>query len=376
MLTATTNAYQSSATFVADPSGTVWLNRALPLNDVYLGPAALGLLGVQRRIGTPRAASFKTIDTTFQARAGRSRASARLVQRVLRPGVIEQTETMSRDRFFGRYFASAHGRDRLGVVVWGGSEGGIADSELEAAALASAGIPALAVAYFDEPGLPCSLSRIPIDYFATAARWLARQRGINPARIWALSESRGTEAEFLLAAHWPELLHGLVAAAPSSTGYGAIRGQCRPRSSVAWTVHGKPVPYGSAGGVPRLAANGVLDERQDFLTALGFPSTKAAKIPIEAFHGPVLLLAGGDDELWPSTIYARQLVAELDADPAVHRLIIYPRAGHLVLGVPTIPAPATENVNGFTLNLGGTLADNDAAHRADWPLTLQFIRTH
>jgi dienelactone hydrolase len=381
VVTATTTAsnglYRASATLVAGPSGVVSLNHVSPLGGVYRGPAALGLLGVQRLVASaPHPARFAVIDTTFQAKVGRLRASARLVQRVVGPGVIEKTESLGRDRFLGRFFTPAHGRDRPAVIVWGGSEGGISDSALEAAALASAGIPALAVAYFDESGLPCSLSHIPIDYFATAVRWLARQPGIDPSRIWALSGSRGSEAEFLLAAHWPGLLHGLVAEAPSSIGYGPVRGQCMPRSPVAWTVHGKPVPHAPAGGVPRLTANGLVDERPVFLRTVGLSSTQAARIPIGHYRGPVMLFAGGSDELWPSSTYAHQLIAELHADPSVHRLIIYPSAGHIVFGVPSIPAPVTETGARFTLNLGGTLAANDAAHRADWPLALRFIKTH
>jgi hypothetical protein len=66
------------------------------------------------------------------------------------------------------------------MIVWGESEGGddavIPDAEL----LASHGIPTLAIAYFDAPDLPCSLSNIPIEYFVKAIRWLKHQPGINP----------------------------------------------------------------------------------------------------------------------------------------------------------------------------------------------------
>lgn len=85
--------------------------------------------------------------------------------------------------------------------AWGGSEGGLADTIPWAALLASHGIPALALAYFDGPGLPCALNDIPLEYFVKAIRWMRRQPEVDPTRVWLFSGSRGTEAELLVAAH-------------------------------------------------------------------------------------------------------------------------------------------------------------------------------
>ena len=41
--------------------------------------------------------------------------------------------------------------------------------------IASHGFPALAVAYFDEPGLPCALQNIRLEYFVRAIQWLRAQ---------------------------------------------------------------------------------------------------------------------------------------------------------------------------------------------------------
>jgi hypothetical protein len=82
------------------------------------------------------------------------------------PGVTEHSERIAQTGFFGEFFAPPGPvRRRPAVVVWGGSEGALGDSPGEAALLASRGIPALALAYFDEPGLPCSLSDVPLEYW-------------------------------------------------------------------------------------------------------------------------------------------------------------------------------------------------------------------
>ena len=112
------------------------------------------------------------------------------------------------------------------AVYGGGSEGALGISMSEAALLASHGIPALAIAYFDEPGLPCRLQRIPLEHFVKALRWLASQPQVAPGRVWILNGSRGTEAELLIAADWPDIVHGVVAEAPAFDVKGAYPGTC------------------------------------------------------------------------------------------------------------------------------------------------------
>ena len=100
-------------------------------------------------------------------------------------------------------------------MLIGGSEGGVA-SPSSTDLLASHGYPTLALAYFHAPGLPTDLRNIPLEYFASAARWLARQPGVDPAHVVAAGGSRGTEAALLLSQNFPNLVHGAVLYAPSA----------------------------------------------------------------------------------------------------------------------------------------------------------------
>jgi hypothetical protein len=106
------------------------------------------------------------------------------------------------------------------------------------------------------------------------------------------------------------------------------------------------------------------------------PATSRARIPISGFRGPVLLLAGSDDQQWPSPIFSTQIMRELRRDPAVHQRRVYAGAGHVVLDLPSVPASTLDEPGGVGIELGGTPAANDAAHRADWPLALRFIAGH
>lgn len=167
-------------------------------------------------------------------------------------------------------------------------------------------------------------------------RWLRAQPQVDPRRVWILSGSRGTEAELLVAAHWPDLVHGVVGESPGGSANGAFHGTCAATyHAPAWTLDGRAVALG---------------------TPLG-----------QGIRGPVMLISGGDDTVWPSQYQADQVMTVLPHDGAAHVHLNYPGAGHLVLAYPTIPTPP---------GYGGTSAANEAAHAADWPAMLRFIAGH
>src|SRR5947207_2895898 len=82
--------------------------------------------------------------------------------------------SLAADGSLARYFATSPpaGSLRHAVVVFGGAGGGLGLSPTTAALLASHGLPAVGIAYFAAPGLPPTLSAIPLEYFITAVNWL------------------------------------------------------------------------------------------------------------------------------------------------------------------------------------------------------------
>jgi dienelactone hydrolase len=219
-------------------------------------------------------------------------------------------ESLKADGFVGEFLHPAHTvPGRPAVLVLGGSEGGLPDVLLPAL-LASNGYPALGVAYFAEPGLPQTLSRIPLEYFARALAWLARQPGVDPARIAVLGISRGSEAAQLLGVYYPNLVHAVIASVPSNVAICSYPGCTGP----AWTRHGQPLPYTREFDNPNPADD------------------PAAVIPDQRIEGPVLLDSGEADQTWISCPYARAILSLLDAhhDHWAHVLYAYPGAGHPV----------------------------------------------
>ena len=208
----------------------------------------MGLLWSEHLVRAGAAAPGPTVTTLRVTARGRRIGSGTVTQLLSGPGVTEHVEALAKVGFVGRYFPPP-GRARYPtVIVWGGSEGGLGDSPEWAALLASHGIAALAIAYFDEPGLPCALENIPLEYFERAIEWLRSEPQVDPSRVWILSGSRGSEADLLVAAHWPTLVRGVIATAPSSVVWGPVPGQCQPLGLTAWTLHGQPLNTDASSG--------------------------------------------------------------------------------------------------------------------------------
>lgn len=373
--------WSARATYKANGAGVIDLTQTAPESGSYRGVSAMGLLWSEHLVRAGAAAPSPTVTTLRITAGGRRIGSGTVTQLLSGPGVTEHVEALAKVGFVGRYFTPPGRARHPAVIVWGGSEGGLGDSPEWAALLASHGIAALAIAYFDEPGLPCALENIPLEYFEKAIEWLRSEPQVDPRRVWILSGSRGSEADLLVAAHWPTLVRGVVATAPSSVVWGTAPGHCQPLGLTAWTLHGQPLNTDASSGSATRNPDGSFSDRSAFLSGLTGPSATAARIPIERFQGPLMLISGGADELWPSTVFANRIMAALHAVPADHVHLGYPAAGHLVFGVPSTPAPVEQRVAGaygrtYLLNLGGSEAADQAAYRSDWPAVISFILSH
>jgi len=104
---------------------------------------------------------------------------------------------------------------RPGLVVLGGSEGGIAGAERLAQDLAEEGYVTLAVAYFGMEGVPATLQDVPLEIFDQAIDRIRRSPRVDPHRIGLIGGSKGAEAALLVASRHPEL-KAVIAAFPSS----------------------------------------------------------------------------------------------------------------------------------------------------------------
>jgi dienelactone hydrolase len=170
--------------------------------------------------------------------------------------------------------------------------------------------------------------------------------------------SKGAEAALLLASRRPEL-RAVAAFAPSAVVFQSIAPGF-PRTS-SWTRGGIElayVPYGArpeGGTLADIYRVGLRDSA----------AVAAAVIPAERIVGPVLLLSGRDDTLWPSTTLGDMIVTRLRAHGFRHAVehVAYEHAGHLISSI------RTDDVT----SRGGTAEGNSAAQRDGQRRFLEFF---
>ena len=264
---------------------------------------------------------------------GRTVARASLPRRVTAAGVRVRRLTLGRDGLVGLLFSPPAGAGRRpAAVVFGGSEGGITVADT-AALLASHGFPGPCARVLPRAGPP-RLARVPLEYFARAARLLRAQPGVDPRHVLAFGASRGGEAALLIASTFPGLLHGAVALVPSAV----VNPSPGHFDVPAWTYRGRPVPM--------------------------------EQIPIERISGPVLTAGAGLDAVWDSTTATAEVEQRLDGIRFrfAHAAFDYDHAGHDIGNpLPYRPEPARQATFGGTARAG-------AAAKVDlWPRILRFL---
>ncbi|WP_372786397.1 acyl-CoA thioester hydrolase/BAAT C-terminal domain-containing protein [Phenylobacterium sp.] len=265
-------------------------------------------------------------------------------------------------------FAPEDARRRPAMMALGGSEGGLQGARILAAALAMAGFPTLAVAYFNEVGLPDALEAIPLETFGRALAWLAAQDSVDADRIGVVGASKGAEAALQFASRWPQI-KAVVVGAATHVGWQGINRRSWARVS-SWTHQGRELPFVAYRGMPNPFASLGAFYAKSLAAA---DNTEAATIPVEAIGGPVLLVSGGRDSMWDASQMSRAVTGRLDARGFTHRVVHldYPDAGHLAFGAP-IPLghPARRMLGRF----GGSVSTNAAAREDSWPRIVAFLK--
>jgi pimeloyl-ACP methyl ester carboxylesterase len=207
--------YVSTTTVQADGNGRVRLR----------GNAAMRVLWTMAPSDGANAYEYQYQPAGLTARIrlavvrGGATVARTTVRRLVRARGVRTTQLRpAQVGFYGELFtpADTSGR-RPAVLLFGGSGGGLGSPEV-AGLVASHGYPTLDLAYFDEPGLPKNLFRVPLEYFARALRWLAQQPGVDPNRLVVEGGSRGSEAAQLLGIHYPRSCRATAPSAASGPG--------------------------------------------------------------------------------------------------------------------------------------------------------------
>jgi dienelactone hydrolase len=271
------------------------------------------------------------------------------------------------------------------VIALGGVGGGLREGGAEA--LASEGFAALALAYFGVDPLPRELVEIPLEYFEKAIAWLKSRPEVDANRIAVVGNSKGGELALLLGATYPEDLKAVIGYAPSAVVWQGItfdreayhRGPKSP-----WSSRGEPVPFARlARPLPAEMVRmvGSYLRRQPIVGRVFYEraledetAVAAAEIAVEKIDGPLLLISGTDDQMWPSTRLSEMAIERLKAHdhPFPYEHLRYEGAGHMIT-LPNAEPPASWSSR---YEVGGTQEANEFANADSWTKVLGFLEKH
>lgn len=374
--------WESHATFAADHQGVVDVGAQRPRSGTYVDADAMGLfwsmIADSQTHAAPRFSKTGVSPTmmTFTASVdGAPVASTTLERLFIAPGV---TQTSVREHgLVGTLFLPNGSTPAPGVMVMGGSGGGLVEGT--AALLASHGLAALSLAYFAYEGLPDGLVDIPLEYFETAIHWMQGHERVRDDGLAVMGTSRGGELVLLLGATFPQIT-AVVGYAPSAVVWGGISRE--QRGGAAWTYRGAPLafvpPSGDSSGQPETANRESIALTPGFLRSLeDVAAVERAAIPVEKINGPILLISGQDDQMWPSSLFADMVVERLAAHnyPYPYQHLMYPGVGHLI-GAPYLPTTVTASrhpVAGLVFAYGGHAKDSARANADSWARILAFL---
>ncbi|MGY0390017.1 alpha/beta fold hydrolase [Nocardioides sp. WG-D5] len=228
-----------------------------------------------------------------------------------------------------------------GVLVLSGSSGRIETDRCRM--FASHGVTAASIRYFRGPGQPGEARLVPLETFDDVLTDLHSRY----ERLVVLGTSWGAQAALLLGTLHPEI-DAVVAISPTYVSWAGLSDERPQRSS--WTLRGEQVPF-----VP-FADEAIEDAVKEadgelpsfceaYLAALEKYADRvpAATIPVERIAGDVVVVAGGDDALWPSVLFAEAVRRRRTAHDMETIVVTHPEAGHRVVlpGEPVLPPSRT-----------------------------------
>jgi dienelactone hydrolase len=262
------------------------------------------------------------------------------------------------------------------VLALGGSDGGTPEYFLDL--LVPEGFACLALTYWGTRETKLAFTDIPLELVERGLRWLSDDSRVvvKNGRVGLIGASRGGELALLAAAAYPNLVGPVVAYTPSSVAWVGID-MSLPEGTTrsSWTHNGQPLPYVPfpPGAAPVKTDRGLSLLPMCEAGLADAAAVQRAAIAVERATGPLLLVSGGDDGVWPTGRMCEQLVERMARHGRQGEVthLHYPSAGHMLF---PYKRPSDTLIPALPADLGGNPAADAAAHRAAWPAVVAHLR--
>lgn len=247
-----------------------------------------------------------------------------------------------------------------GILTLGGSSGRIDDER--ARLLAGHGAMSMSIQWFGGEGQQPGPYEVPLESFSECLDSLAGACD----RIAVMGVSFGAEAALLLAAR-DDRITAVVGFAPSPVVWAGVVADGpggEPRQTSHWTAAGTPLPFVpfAEDWEPEGDPPAFRDLYAASLAARPDLAASAA-IRVEDITGIVVLVAGGDDQVWPSADFADAIAARRRQHGLDTTIVGDAEAGHR-----TVLPGESPIVAGLVIDRGGTPDADARLGRAAWPL--------
>ena len=267
------------------------------------------------------------------------------------------------------------------IVILAGAEGGDDAGRRFGPIFAELGYAAVSLPYYSAnwgahapppqyPELPGSFVDIRVEQLGDLKKALAKMPGLDTTRIGLFGGSKGSEFALIAASRY-RWIKSVVAYTPSDLvweGWGLETLEAEGTRS-SFSFYGKALPFMPYKGF----VEGLMIGDKADLRAIhengraNHPGEETkARIAIERYKGPLLLIAGDEDKLWNSGRMARNIAASRDKPGLMTELLVYPDAGHDLAGGSTEPRVDARG--------GGSPEANARARGDAWPKVVAFLK--
>jgi dienelactone hydrolase len=371
--------YRSQVVFSA-PQGSLDLATAKPLAGSYTDADIRGLFWSMAPVAGGEVGTLQPLHVKLTASADGRELTTTTVEFI---DSLPQVKVEQVKEFPGAVFATLPGSSRRpAIILLGGSEGGARVAQ-RSPSWASRGFAVLGLPYYSPgsgereiPELPAAFADIAVDRLNAAFEWLKQRPEVDASRVALVGGSKGAEFALIAASRF-KWITSVVANVPSDVVWEGWGPGVEPGTRSSFSLDGKPLPFVPYIGFAeefegyRTGRDVKMRRFQDRGRAANPVAAVKARIEVERFRGPLMVVGGHDDQVWASGMMAQNIAERRAAAGLETVALIFPEAGHALSGNGWMP---TTQYNAGPNKSGGTPQANAAAQARAFPETIAFLK--